>query len=131
MGLKGSGKTKLFIELVNSALKDEQGNIVCIEKAKRLTFDIPHAVRLVETEDYGVNSFDFLKGFISGLRAGNFDITHIFIDSVLGLIGAKIGPEAEDFFDWVATFAEREGVKFTMMVSADIAEATERIRKYL
>ncbi|MDR2615277.1 MAG: hypothetical protein LBC28_01730, partial [Oscillospiraceae bacterium] len=78
MGLKGSGKTKLFIELVNAALKEERGDIVCIEKGKRLTYDIPHAVRLVETEDYGISSFDFLRGFITGLRAGNYDITHIF-----------------------------------------------------
>jgi hypothetical protein len=131
MGLKGSGKTKQFIELVNAALKDESGDIVCIEKGKRLTYDIPHDVRLVEAEDYGVSGFDFLKGFISGLRAGNYDITHIFIDSVLRLIGEKIGPGAEDFFDWCEAFGEREGVKFTMMVSADISEATERIRKYL
>ncbi|MDR1330132.1 MAG: hypothetical protein LBK23_11085 [Oscillospiraceae bacterium] len=131
MGLKGSGKTKQFIELVDSALKEESGNIVCIEKGKRLTFDIPHAVRLVETEDYGITSFDFLKGFISGLRAGNYDITHIFIDSVLRLIGAGLGPEAEDFFDWCEAFGEREGVRLTMMVSADLSEATERVRKYI
>ncbi|MDR2421595.1 MAG: hypothetical protein LBD49_05810 [Oscillospiraceae bacterium] len=131
MGLKGSGKTKLFIELVNAALEEENGDIVCIEKGKRLTYDIPHDVRLVETEDYGISGFDFLKGFISGLRAGNYDITHIFIDSVLRLIGEKIGSEAENFFDWCEAFGEREGLRFTMMVSADTSEATERIRKYL
>ncbi|MDR0446726.1 MAG: hypothetical protein LBH17_06865 [Oscillospiraceae bacterium] len=131
MGLKGSGKTKQFIELVNASLKEESGNIVCIEKGKRLTYDIPHAVRLVETEDYGISSFDFLKGFISGLRAGNYDITHIYIDSVLSLIGEKIGPGAEDFFDWCENFGKREGVRFTMMVSADISEATDKIRRYL
>jgi hypothetical protein len=85
----------------------------------------------VETEDYGISSFDFLRGFITGLRAGNYDITHIFIDSVLRLIGEKLGPEAESFFDWCEAFSEREGVKFTMMVSADISDATESIRKYL
>ncbi|MDR0838747.1 MAG: hypothetical protein LBN99_03795 [Oscillospiraceae bacterium] len=131
MGLKGSGKTKHFIELVNSALKEESGNIVCIEKGKRLTYDIPHAVRLVEIEDYGITGFDFLKGFISGLRAGNYDITHIFIDSVLRLIGERPGSAAEDFFDWCEAFGQREGVRFTMMVSSDIADATERVRKYL
>ena len=94
-------------------------------------FDIPHAVRLVETEEYGINSFAFLKGFISGLRAGNFDITHIFFDSVLGLIDANLDAEAEEFFDWCQAFSEREGVKFTMMVSADINSASDRIKKYL
>ena len=31
MGVKGSGKTKQLIELINAAAKDEAGNVVCIE----------------------------------------------------------------------------------------------------
>ena len=131
MGLKGSGKTKMFIELVKDAIKEENGDIVCIERGKRLTFDIPHSVRLVETEDYGITNFEILKGFISGLRAGNYDITHIFVDSVLRLVKSDLTPEAEDFFDWCDAFAKRENMRLTMMVSADRAAATERLKKYI
>lgn len=130
MGVKGSGKTKHFIDLVNTALKEESGNIVCLERGKRLTYDIPHAVRLVETEDYGISTFEFLKGFISGLRAGNFDITHIFFDSVLGLVNAKYDSGVEDFFIWCDEFCQREHLAMTMMVSADIADASEAVKKY-
>ena len=130
-GLKGSGKTKVFIELVGDAIKEENGDIVCIERGKRLTFDIPHSVRLVETEDYGITNFEILKGFISGLRAGNYDITHIFVDSVLRLVKSDLTPEAEDFFDWCDAFAKRENMRLTMMVSADRAAATERLKKYI
>jgi hypothetical protein len=130
MGVKGSGKTKQFIELVTQAIKDETGNIVCIEKGGRLTYDLPHAVRLIESTEYGFTSYDFLKGFISGLRSGNYDITHIFIDSVLRIIGATFDAEAEDFFNWCETFGQKEGLRFTMMVSADVADATEGVRKY-
>lgn len=131
MGVKGSGKTKVFIELVNDAIKEENGDIVCIERGKRLTYDIPHSVRLVETEDFGITSFDILKGFICGLRAGNYDITHIFVDSVLRLVKSELNSEAEDFFDWCNEFSEREGMKLTIMVSADKANASERLLKYL
>ena len=130
MGLKGSGKTKMFIELVKDAIKEENGDIVCIERGKRLTFDIPHSVRLVETEDYGITNFEILKGFISGLRAGNYDITHIFVDSVLRLVKSDLTVEAEDFFDWCDEFAKRENMRLTMMVSADLDSASDRIKKH-
>jgi len=49
---------------------------------------------------------------------------------VLRIIGAGYDNDAEEFFDWCAGFSERENVKFTFSVSADIALATERIKKY-
>jgi len=130
MGLKGSGKTAQLTELVRRALEDEIGDIVFVEKGARLTYDIPHKVRLIEASQYEFNGYDFLKGFISGLHSANYDITHVFIDSVLRIIGAGYDEKAEDFFDWCAGFSERENVKFTFTVSADIALATDRIKKF-
>ena len=40
MGVKGSGKTKHLIELINNAAKDEPGNVVCIEANRNMTYDI-------------------------------------------------------------------------------------------
>ena len=82
MGLKGSGKTKRLISLVRQAAVEETGDVVCIEKQTALMFDIPHSVRLICTSDYDFGSYEYLKGFISGLHAGNYDITHIFIDNL-------------------------------------------------
>lgn len=130
MGLKGCGKTKQLIDLVNTAVNEESGNVVCIEKGQKLTYDIPHAVRLIEASDYGFNSYDFLKGFISGLHAENFDITHIFIDSLLKLINQSLDAKTEDFIDWCESFSERENIKFTIMISADAELASDGIKKY-
>lgn len=130
MGLKGSGKTKQLIELVNKAVEEENGDVVCIEKGAKLTYDIPYKVRLIEASQYGFDGYDFLKGFISGLHSANYDITHIFIDSALRIIGAEVDNRAEDFFDWCESFSGRENVKFTITISADISLATDRIKKY-
>ena len=130
MGLKGSGKTKQLIELVNKAVEEENGDVVCLEKGTKLTYDIPYKVRLIEASNYDFDGYDFLKGFISGLYSANYDITHIFIDSVLKIINSGVDAGTEDFFDWCEEFSERENVKFTMTISADIALATEKIRKY-
>jgi hypothetical protein len=130
MGLKGCGKTKQLIDLVNVAVNEENGDVVCIENGQKLTYDIPHAARLIEASDYGFNSYDFLKGFISGLHAENYDITHVFIDSLLKLIDQTLDAKTEDFIDWCESFSERQNIKFTIMISADAALATEGIRKY-
>jgi len=130
MGLKGSGKTKHLIELVRKAIDEEHGDVVCIEKGAKLTYDIPHRVRLIEASQYEFNGYDFLKGFISGLHSANYDITHIFIDSVLRIVGATVDERAEDFFDWCESFGKKESVKFTLTISADVSLATDRIKKY-
>ena len=130
MGLKGSGKTKQLIDLVHKAVDSEAGDVACIEKGKKLTYDIPYKVRLVDSSEYRLDSFEALKGFICGLHAGNYDITHIFIDSLLKIVNEDVGLKMEEFIDWCENFSEREKVKFTIMISADSAFASEGIRKY-
>lgn len=43
IGKKGSGKTKLLIDKVNTAVQNTNGYVVCIEKGMKLTFEIDHA----------------------------------------------------------------------------------------
>ena len=131
MGLKGSGKTKLLIDSINTAVKNETGSTVCIEKGNKLTYDISHAVRLVEAKDYNINSFEVMRGFISGLHAGNYDITHVFIESVTKIVGADAeNPQLEEFLDWLNAFGEANGIKFTLTISADAELASEGVKKY-
>ena len=131
MGLKGDGKTKRLIELVDKANSEEHGDIVCIEKDANLTYSIPHSVRLVTFSEYKLTGYKFLKGFICGLRAGNYDNTHIFIDSLFKMAGNESDNEAEEFLDWCDSFSEREGIKFTITMSSSPELATAGIRKYL
>ena len=84
MGVKGTGKTKQMIELINTAAKNEDGSVVCIEHGSKLTYDIHYQIRLIEAKDYALTSFDMLKGFISGLHAGNYDITFTGWASISG-----------------------------------------------
>ena len=130
MGVKGTGKTKQMIELINSAVHSENGNVVCIERGNKLTYDIHSKIRLVESSHYDMNSFDFLKGFISGLYAGNYDITHIFIDSLTKIVKVESDRETEDFLDWLDKFSEAHKIKFTITISDDAELAPEGVKKY-
>ena len=48
MGLKGSGKTKKLIDSIKNAVANAHGDVVCIEYGQKLTYDLPHRVRLVD-----------------------------------------------------------------------------------
>ena len=130
MGLKGSGKTKKLIDSINEAVANAQGDVVCIEYGKKLTYDIPYRVRLVDSEEYGINSLDMLKGLLSGLHAGNFDITNVYNDNLYKTIGADRAA-GEDFILWCAEFAEANKINITITVSDDPAGANEAVKKYL
>ena len=131
MGVKGTGKTKQMIELINTAVQSEHGNVVCIERGPKLTYDINYKIRLVEASQYDMKDFDFLKGFISGLYAGNYDITHIFIDSLTKIVPSEATDLAvEEFLDWLNDFGEDNGIKFTVTISADSSLASDGVKKY-
>lgn len=130
MGVKGTGKTKQMIELINSAVHSENGNVVCIERGPKLTYDIHYKIRLVEASHYEMKSFDFMKGFISGLYAGDYDITHIFIDSLTKIVPTDGYNDVEDFLNWLNNFGEKNGIKFTITISDEPDLAPEGIKQY-
>ena len=130
MGKKGTGKTKQMIDMINEAVQSEHGNVVCIEKGSKLTFDIHYQIRLVDSSEYDVANFTALKGFISGLHAGNYDITHIFIDSLTKIVGGECDNETEKFLDWLNKFGEQHNIKFTITISDDESLASDGIKKY-
>ena len=130
MGLKGSGKTKKMIDSINETIASAQGDVVCIEYGNHLTYDINYRVRLVSSKEYGINNMDKLKGLISGLHAGNFDITNIYIDNLYKTIGTdRVAGEA--FILWCADFAKANNLKITITVSDDPAEASDAVKAYL
>ena len=130
MGLKGAGKTKKLIASINETVANAQGVVVCFEYGKKLTYDVTYRVRLVDSKEYGINNQDKLKGFLSGLHAGNFDITNVYIDNLYKTIGADRAA-GEAFILWCAEFAQANDMNITLSVSDDPNEASEAVKTYL
>ena len=130
MGLKGSGKTKRLIDAINTAVASAQGDVVCIEYGKQLTYDVNYRVRLVNSKEYGIDNIDKLKGLLSGLHAGNFDITNVYIDNLYKTIGTDRAT-GEAFIAWCAEFAEANNMNLTITVSDDPAGASDAIKALL
>lgn len=130
MGLKGTGKTKKLIDAIHAAVAEAHGDVVCIEYGRKLTYDVTYKVRLVDSQEYGICSSEMLKGFISGLHAGNFDITDVFIDNLYKTIGSDRAA-AEEFVAWCAKFAADNSMEITITISEDPANASESMKQYL
>ncbi len=126
LGHKGSGKTKKLIELVNAAVEKSNGNVVCVEKERLLTYDVNYRARLVETDHYGVSGYDAFYGFLCGIVAGDHDITDILIDATLR-IGGRDYNDLADFLEKAANLSKISEKNFTFTVSADAEELPEKI----
>ena len=131
MGRKGSGKTKRLVDMVRDAVNEESGDVVVIEKERKLTFDIPYQARLIDAGDYDIGNYEFLKGLICGVHAGNYDITHFFIDNFYKLVNDKSPEELEKFMAWLEKFSVQEKISFVVSVSADPESVPESVRKYI
>ncbi|MEG2769681.1 MAG: hypothetical protein RR902_02595 [Oscillospiraceae bacterium] len=128
-GTKGTGKTKTLIEMINGAAKTTPGNIVCIEKSMKLTYDVDHAVRLIDVDEYGICGYDRLYGFIAGIMAGNYDIVEIYIDGVL-----KIGDHDISGLGKLLADIEKiakDSVKLVVTVSADEKDLPDSVKMYI
>ena len=130
MGANGAGKTKQLIDLIHNAVEAENGSVVCMEPSADMTYNISYNVRLVNASEYSVDSFECLRGFISGLYAGNYDISHVFVDNLGKIAGSEL-KDVEEFLTWLDRFSEKNSVKFTVTISASEDMATEGLRHYL
>lgn len=131
MGLKGSGKTKILVGLVCTAVNEGKGDVIVIEKERKLTYDIPYQARLIDAGSYDIGTYEFFKGFISGIHAGNYDITHFFIDNFYKLVKDKDEEAAVAFLQWLAAYSDRENIEFVVSMSSDREKCPEALKPYL
>ncbi|OQB14084.1 MAG: hypothetical protein BWY15_01457 [Firmicutes bacterium ADurb.Bin193] len=130
MGSKGSGKTKAFIDKANSAAVEETGTVVFIMKGDRHKFDLKSSVRFIDTSDFELDSYKVFYGFICGIISRDYDITHIFIDSVTKIVNSDL-EKLSTFLGYIEKISEQFNIKFTLTVSSDTADAPDGLHKYL
>ena len=130
IGTKGTGKTKVLIENVNNASASADGNVVFISNnVSQNMYDITSKVRMVDTSDFEISSWDEFFGFICGIVSGNFDITNIFVDGTLKITGGNIdGFDA--FLENIDALGKKFDINFELSVSVDKDAAPEYIKKY-
>ena len=130
VGHKGSGKTKRLIDRINLDAKKSEGALVCIDLGTKLTYDINYVVRLVDVQQYHITGYDQLYGFISGLCAANYDITHLYMDSILK-IGGRDYAALGKFFTDLSVVLDAANIEMVFTVSCEPEDLPEDIRSMM
>lgn len=130
IGEKGTGKTAKLIDAVHSAEQAATGSVVFINKGKRHVLDLSHKVRLVDTEEYSITTYDEFYGFVCGILSQNYDIAHIFIDSITKIVSDDMAA-LEKFLDKVSVVADKNNAEIQIILSMNPADASEGIKKYV
>ena len=130
IGEKGTGKTARLIEAVHIAEQAATGSVVFVNKGKRHVLDLSHKVRLVDTEEYGITSYEEFFGFVCGILSQNYDIAHIFVDSITKIVNDDLAA-LEKFLDRVNVVAEQNNAEIQIILSMNPAVATEGIKKFV
>ena len=118
LGHKGSGKTKRLISCVNEAVESSKGNVVCVEKETKLTYDVNYRARLIGTDDYAIKGYAAFYGFLAGICAGNHDITDVLVDATLR-IGGRDYNELARFLENIYELSSKNEKDFVFTISAD------------
>jgi len=133
-GPKGTGKTKIIIDMANDSVADAKGDIVFVTDTNDYLHSLKYKIRLINAADIlkkdDVISEDSLLGFIQGILAGNYDIEEFYIDGCIRMLKKKVG-ELENFFKTLEKVAENSKVKFVLTVSENDSEFPEYLKKYL
>ena len=116
---------------MREAVAKESGDVICIEKDKKLTYDVPYQARLIDTSDYGINSYDLFRGFLCGIHSGNYDITHFFIDNFYKIVNDDADDRLAEFVKWLDGFCTSEGLEVVISISKDPAAAGEELKKFI
>ena len=130
IGVKGTGKTKALISMVNEAVDKSDGTVVCIEKGVGLRFDVKYTARLINTNDYLIFDAEALYGFVAGILASNHDVTDLFIDSALKISNNDMA-SFETFLKEVDELSNKLNVNVVATSSIPVEEASDIVKKYI
>ncbi len=130
VGGKGSGKTARLVDDLNAQAYSDAANVVCIQYGHRLDRMVKYKIRLVDILDYPVHGFSELLSFIAGISAKDYDLTHVYVDTVTKVAQNSNLKDFEDFLGDLEVFADKNQLNVTLVLSADPAALPEGITKY-
>jgi hypothetical protein len=125
IGKKGTGKTKMIIELANEQVEEAKGTVVFINKNQRLMCDIKHKIRVVCMEDFpNITNSDEYIGFLYGIISGDHDIETIYIDSILKHADVNL-EDIKEFLHRLSNMSKRYDIEFVVSLSAERDELSD------
>ena len=130
VGVRGTGKTKQLVDMVNQTATESKGSVICIEYGNKLNFDVTHKARLIDAVKYKINDAHKLLGFIAGISASDHDITHLFVDSALKICDYR-SEDLAQILPTIEELAEMGNFECVLTISIDPDNIPESMKKYI
>ena len=122
IGHKGTGKTKMMVEMANEEVERSNGSVIFINKNARLMYDLKYRIRVVCMEDFEhITNSDEYIGFIYGIISSDHDIETIYIDSILKHADVTLG-DLPEFLERLKNISRNYGMDFVVSLSAEQEE---------
>lgn len=128
MTQRGTGKSKHMISHANEAAAESKGSIVFIDDDMRPMHELDRKVRFISAQNYEIDSFCSLYGFICGILAQDYDVDSIYIDGIMAKMKNN-SDDAEDWFKKLADLSDEEKVTLYFAMN-DGEDVPEYLKKY-
>lgn len=128
-GAKGTGKTARLVDDINNVAA-EDSNVVCIERGTRLGQLLKHKVRLINIDEYPCTGYDQLLSFIGGVCSKDYDLTHVYMDSVRKVAKSDNLDELAVFLDKLDKFLANSPIVVTIILSVSEDLLPDAVKKY-
>ena len=130
LGKKGSGKSKQVVDMANKLVGEAEGDIVFIDDDNRCMLDLRHEIRFVDCSEFNVDEVIKFYGFVCGMLAQDFDISHIFIDGIKNMVHTEL-MEMEGLFKDLEEVLKKNNVSAVIVISADPETAPDFLKAYI
>lgn len=132
VGAKGSGKTSRLVDDLNKKAQESERNVICIERGNRLDLLLKHNIRLVDISEYPVNSLDQLLSFVAGMNSRDYDITHVYIDSIFKVAGVSEDMDKLlQFLEKLVVLSNQTNTEVSVIVNGEKADFPENLQQYI
>lgn len=127
-GKKGKGKTKHLLDMANTSIKTANGSIVYLDKSSKHMYELNNRIRLINVNEYPINTSQGFVGFICGILSQDRDIETMFLDSFLKLACLE-GEDIDETITILEKLSAKYNVGFVLSVSKDADELPEHVQK--
>ncbi|HAW16404.1 MAG: twitching motility protein PilT [Clostridiales bacterium] len=128
-GEKGTGKTARLVDDINTVAAQDN-NVVCIERGNRLDQLLKPNVRLINMKEYPCSGYDQLLAFIGGICSKDYDLTHIYIDSIYKVAKDEDSANLAEFIDKLDAFLKDTPITATLILSGKLDELPESVKVF-
>ena len=131
-GEKGAGKTKKLLGMTNDCADKSNGNVVFIkEDNNRHMHELKQSIRFVETKGYELDSYKEFIGFVSGIMVQDNDITDIFVDGLIKIIGDIGSEDLIELTKKLEYLSKQNDVNFTISMNYVVDKLPEQVKALL